>query len=70
MIFQAIFDSVVSAVSSVTSPLLSIILFLSLTILLLWRLWTFTALPALYPDDPKEFPYWVPGKSNFSLSSS
>lgn len=62
MITQAVFDTVVS----VTSPLLSIILFSSLAILLLWRLWAFTVLPALYPDDPKELPYWMPGKLNFN----
>ncbi|KID94729.1 Cytochrome P450, partial [Metarhizium majus ARSEF 297] len=26
----------------------------------LWRLWRFTVLPWLYPDLPKEFPYWIP----------
>ncbi len=29
-------------------------------LLLLWRLWRFTALPAMRPDEPKELPYWVP----------
>ncbi|KAI2469099.1 cytochrome P450 [Annulohypoxylon bovei var. microspora] len=29
-------------------------------ILLLWRVWRFTITPFLYPDDPKELPYWVP----------
>lgn len=28
----------------------------------LWRLWKFTILPRVYPDDPKELPYWIPGK--------
>ncbi len=64
MIFQAVFDTVVSAVSSVNSPLLSVAIFSSLTILLLWRLWNFTVLPVFYRDDPKELPYWIPGKSN------
>ena len=63
MIVQAVSDTVVSAVSSVNSLLLSVTLFSSLTTLLLWRLWTFTVLLAFYPDDPKELPYWVPGKS-------
>lgn len=31
-------------------------------ILLLWRLWVFTVLPALRPDEPKELPYWIPCK--------
>ena len=30
--------------------------------LLLWRVWTFTLLPLLRPDDPKEVPYWIPGR--------
>ncbi|KAM0247338.1 hypothetical protein ACHAQJ_009895 [Trichoderma viride] len=25
-----------------------------------WRLWRFTVLPLMYPDDPKELPYWIP----------
>lgn len=29
--------------------------------LLLWRLWRFTVAPVLWPHDPKELPYWVPG---------
>ncbi|KAI9707823.1 MAG: hypothetical protein M1820_004428 [Bogoriella megaspora] len=31
------------------------------SLLLLWRLVKFTILPALRPDDPKVYPYWVPG---------
>lgn len=29
-------------------------------LLLLWRLWRFTILPAMRPDEPKELPYWIP----------
>ena len=29
---------------------------------LLWRLWRFEILPLIYPDDPKELPYWIPSK--------
>ena len=25
-----------------------------------WRLWKFTLLPALYPDEPKAYPYLIP----------
>ncbi|KAI0003884.1 putative cytochrome p450 [Xylariaceae sp. FL0662B] len=25
-----------------------------------WRLWKFTIFPILYPDNPKELPYWIP----------
>ena len=31
-------------------------------LLLSWRVWKFSIVPALYPNDPKEFPYWVPCK--------
>jgi len=30
--------------------------------LLIWRFLKFTVIPALYPDDPKELPYWIPCK--------
>lgn len=29
-------------------------------LLLSWRLWTFTILPTLRPDEPREIPYWIP----------
>ena len=38
------------------------ILLLVITALLLWRLWTFTILPWLNPNEPKEVPYWIPCK--------
>ena len=25
-----------------------------------WRIWTFTIVPILRPDEPKDIPYWVP----------
>ena len=28
--------------------------------LLAWRCVRFTVLPILYPDDPQEYPYWIP----------
>jgi len=31
-----------------------------LTLLLVWRVWRFTIYPLLYPDRPKELPYWIP----------
>lgn len=34
---------------------------LLLGILLVWRLVKFVIIPQLYPNDPKELPYWVPG---------
>lgn len=30
--------------------------------LLVWRLWRFTVIPWLRPDEPKELPYWIPCK--------
>ncbi|KAF1948958.1 cytochrome P450, partial [Byssothecium circinans] len=33
---------------------------LTLTMLVLWRLWSFTVLPILYPHRPKTLPYWIP----------
>lgn len=32
-------------------------------LVVLWRLWKFTLLPALHPREPKELPYWIPGVS-------
>ena len=29
-------------------------------LLLLWRLWKFTVIPLLKPDEPKILPYWIP----------
>lgn len=40
----------------------------SIFTLVLWRLWRFTITPALYPDDPKELPYWIPSKCRCSKS--
>lgn len=28
--------------------------------LLVWRIWKFTVLPMIYPELPREFPYWIP----------
>lgn len=42
--------------------------------LLSWRIYRFTITPMIYPDDPKELPYWIPGvghlKSFFTNSSA
>lgn len=38
--------------------------------LLVWRLWKFSVVPALYPNDPKEFPYWMPCKINMIIRNS
>jgi hypothetical protein len=39
-------------------------LFTVIAILLAWRFWTFTVVPLLYPQNPRELPYWVPGILN------
>ena len=31
-----------------------------LAMLCLWRLWKFKLCPYLYPDNPRELPYWTP----------
>ena len=41
------------------TPSVSTFIVLSL-LLVLWRLVKFTILPALRPDDPKIYPYWIP----------
>jgi hypothetical protein len=37
----------------------------SCVVLLSWRLWRFTLVSMIWPDEPKVLPYWVPfiGKS-------
>lgn len=39
------------------------LLIAALTLLGIWRMWKFTILSALKPNEPKEIPYWVPCKS-------
>ncbi|KAF2730929.1 putative cytochrome p450 [Polyplosphaeria fusca] len=36
------------------------LVFLILLALLIWRIWKFTLHPILSPDQPKEYPYWIP----------
>ena len=45
-------------------------LIIFLVLLLLWRIITFTVLPIFQPNDPKLYPYWIPGKINCKLDSS
>jgi hypothetical protein len=44
----------------VTANYLHSVFLISLILLLSWRIWRFTMLPVLRPDDPKEVPYWIP----------
>ena len=32
------------------------------SMMILWRLWTFTVKPYWKPDEPRELPYWIPCK--------
>lgn len=32
------------------------------SVLLVWRIWTFTIRPWLHPHEPRDIPYWVPGR--------
>lgn len=42
-----------------------IVVLVPVTLLLSWRIWTFTILPALYPQEPKMIPYWIPREWTF-----
>lgn len=57
-------DFLYAGLVSVISPVSHGIYLASLASLLLflgaWRLLRFWIIPWLYPDDPEEFPYWVP----------
>lgn len=41
-------------------PLVSAIISICLLSYLLWRIWNFTVMPWLRPDEPMPLPYWVP----------
>lgn len=43
-------------------PLLVIVTAISIVFLLLWRLFRFTLLPILHPNEPKELPHWFPSE--------
>ncbi|KAL4947593.1 putative cytochrome P450 [Aspergillus filifer] len=64
----AISELSVLAQSLVGSPICQLGLFSLIT----WRLWRFTISPALYPEDPREVPYWIPkrnrGKEPFAIT--
>lgn len=38
-----------------------VIVLLLIFLLLAWRFWTFTVLPFIRPQEPRELPYWIPG---------
>ena len=64
--FQAVYSGVLTwCQNHPLSPKLSVSLLAvaaSSLLLVIWRLWTFTILPKLYPKNPREIPYWIPGE--------
>jgi hypothetical protein len=45
------------------------ILAAALVVLLVWRLLRFTIVPVFRPNEPKEYPYWIPGEATQSTST-
>ena len=45
---------------SIRDSITLIVLLIGAGLLLTWRLWRFSILPKLYPNEPKEAPYWIP----------
>ncbi|KAJ6016993.1 cytochrome P450 [Penicillium sp. IBT 35674x] len=48
------------ALDSISDSTTLIVLSIAAGLLLTWRLWRFSVLPRLYPNEPKEAPYWIP----------
>lgn len=46
---------------TITYRAIAVVLSSTVLALALWRTWRFTVSPILYPTDPKELPYWIPG---------
>jgi hypothetical protein len=38
-----------------------------LLLLVLWRVWSFTIVPTMNPDEPRALPYWLPFIGTFPL---
>ena len=57
--FQRVFSPLVDGESGMKSHQAAL---LSIPIVswVIWRIWKFTLLPALYPDEPKAYPYLIP----------
>lgn len=43
---------------------------LLITAWLTWYVWRFTICPAMYPREPKQMPYWLPGRIHQALTAS
>ena len=62
MIVQSFVELMQEAGASNSSLMFLEAMFLFGVLFLLWRLYTFTLLPIIRPQDPPELPYWIPGK--------
>ncbi|KAI5866714.1 putative cytochrome p450 [Durotheca rogersii] len=52
--------SAIQGSEGLLGPVLARTVVCLLSLLFVWRAWRFTVLPFLHPDQPKEFPYWIP----------
>ncbi|KAH8722684.1 cytochrome P450 [Phaeosphaeriaceae sp. PMI808] len=52
--------SFVSVFGAISSHAFTAGILATFATLLLWRLYRFTVVPIFHPNDPKEYPYWVP----------
>jgi hypothetical protein len=41
----------------------------ALIVILVWRLIKFTIVPAFRPNEPKQYPYWIPGEATQMTST-
>ena len=69
MLIKPILDdfSLVAFTSRLHDDILLLVFILVVSALLSWRVIKFTILPRWFKDDPKELPYWIPGKTQFYL---
>ena len=58
----ALFGPSFSYEDATHAPLLIVGPLLLVVLLIACRIWNFSIVPALYPQEPKEIPYWVPGE--------
>ena len=65
---QQLWASTVTVVAANDLYILSVFIVPAL-VLIMWRVWTFTVRPALNPREPREIPYWIPGKLGCRLKS-
>ncbi|RYP91922.1 hypothetical protein DL770_001982 [Monosporascus sp. CRB-9-2] len=65
MVYEPLNDHVISALQDLFTTAKNYVLLRGMALLfmalLAWRLWRFTISPYIYPGNPKELPYWIPG---------